>query len=76
MNRTLLTRMQLGRPVALTMDQAAEHANISRKTLQRAIAAGELPALRRGRLVRVLDRHLDDWLLRSATSKEERDDTP
>ena len=38
----------------LSLDQAAERLNVSKRTIRRAIAAGELPAYRMGqRVVRV-----------------------
>lgn len=59
----LRDRMRVGRPVALRLVEASEHANVSVWTLRGAISRGELKAWRRGRTLRVLDRDLDAWLL-------------
>jgi excisionase family DNA binding protein len=46
----------------LTVAEAALVANIGQTKLRAAIAAGELDAVRRGRLVRIPTDALDDWL--------------
>jgi excisionase family DNA binding protein len=52
----------LSQPLALGLDGAAEATGVSRRTLQRAIAAGALPVTRVGKrtLIRVDD--LRAWL--------------
>lgn len=52
-----------GRPAPMTTTEAAQVAHVSRRTISRAVAVGELRAWRRGRLVRILDRDLEEWLL-------------
>lgn len=59
----LVERMRAGRPVPLKTSEAAVYANVSRRTIQRAIAAGELKVWRRGSVVRIIDTELDRWLL-------------
>jgi len=49
-------------PRPLTVREAAAAANCSHMTIRRAIAAGELAHFRRGRLIRVLDEDLAEWL--------------
>lgn len=52
-----------GRPAPMTTAEAAQIAGVCTRTISRAVAAGELKAWRRGRLVRILDRDLEAWLL-------------
>ena len=46
----------------LTLEEAAKRVRVSTKTLRRAIAAGDLPAYRPGRLNVVREKDLNDWL--------------
>jgi excisionase family DNA binding protein len=51
-----------------TIDQVAALLGCSRSSVQRRIRAGELRALRIGRLVRIRDCDLDDYIAGSATT--------
>jgi excisionase family DNA binding protein len=46
----------------LTVDEAAQVANVGRTKLRQAIGTGELPVTRRGRLVRIPVDALDAWM--------------
>lgn len=52
----------------LTVEQAADELGVGHKMIRAAIAAGELPALRVGRLLRIDREDFEGWLetLRSA----------
>lgn len=53
----------------LTLDEAAQYLALSRRSLQRCIAAGDVPAYKvRGRVLLRLDQ-LDAWIDRSTTTK-------
>ena len=50
-------------PGSLTVAEAARAANVSKSTIRREIAAGELHPVRiGGRVVRVLDEELARWI--------------
>ena len=49
-------------PRLLTLEEAAETLNISLKTLRRRIAAGDLPAIQDGRILRVHPRDLEHYI--------------
>jgi excisionase family DNA binding protein len=54
----------------LTVDQVAERLGVSRRTVERKIAAGEIPALRLGGRrspLRVDERELERWLYGEAS---------
>ncbi|MDR1806454.1 MAG: helix-turn-helix domain-containing protein [Propionibacteriaceae bacterium] len=50
-----------------TLDQVAEDLNLCRKTLDRAIARGELRAYKIGRAVRLRPHDVDKWIENYAT---------
>ena len=49
-------------PRYLTMKQAAQYANIAENTLRKWVYAEGLPAVRRGRVVRIRKDELERWL--------------
>jgi excisionase family DNA binding protein len=49
----------------LTIDEAAERLGLSRRTVQRKIASGEIPAFQlggKGTAIRIDERELERWL--------------
>lgn len=48
----------------LTVEEAARRLGIGRSLAWRLVRDGELPSVRLGRLVRVPERALEDWLKR------------
>lgn len=49
----------------LTLDEVAQRLGVSRRTVERHVAAGEIPALQLGgprTAIRVDEQELDDWL--------------
>lgn len=46
----------------LTVEEAARRLGIGRTLAWRLVRRGELPSVRLGRLVRIPERALDDWL--------------
>jgi excisionase family DNA binding protein len=48
--------------MALALDQAAHAAAVSKRTLEREVAAGRLVAVKRGRRTLVLAGDLREWL--------------
>lgn len=50
------------RSPVLTLDEAAARAKMSRETVQRAVARGELAVIRVGRCTRFLESTVDGWL--------------
>jgi len=46
----------------LTLDQVAEHLQVSRRTVERLVAAGRIRIVRVGRLIRVSERELEAYL--------------
>ncbi|CAM3543020.1 excisionase family DNA-binding protein [Isoptericola cucumis] len=54
---------QISLPVFLSPVEAAVHVGVSRRTIDRAIADGQLPAYRAGsRVVRIRVTDLEGWL--------------
>lgn len=49
-------------PRLLTVRAVAELARVSEKTIRRTIAAGKLPCMRIGTLVRVSEKDVQRWL--------------
>jgi excisionase family DNA binding protein len=59
-----MTSLDMARRL-LTVDQAAERLGLSRRTVQRKIASGEIPAFQlggRGTAIRIDERELERWL--------------
>ncbi|HZU78110.1 MAG TPA: helix-turn-helix domain-containing protein [Dehalococcoidia bacterium] len=52
----------LSQPLALGLDGAADAIGVSKRTIQRAIAAGELPVARVGKRTLIRTEHLRQWL--------------
>lgn len=48
--------------IALTKKEVAERLGWSERTVERRIAAGELPVLKSGGSIRVLVKHLEAWI--------------
>lgn len=48
--------------ILLTVEEAARRLGIGRTLAWRLVRDGELPSVRLGRLVRIPERALDDWL--------------
>lgn len=55
----------------LSVTDVAKHINISKMTIYRLIEAGEIPALRVGRSVRILEQDLEEYVIRNTTKLEE-----
>lgn len=54
-------------PLAVRPEEAAALIGVSRASLYRLLAAGEIPSRRAGRARLVAVRHLEDWLDRQAS---------
>jgi len=55
----------------LSVTDVAKHINISKMTIYRLIDAGEIPALRVGRSVRILQTDLEQYVIRNTSNMEE-----
>ena len=55
--------------VWMTRDDAAKYLKVSKKTVDRWIAAGKLPAAKQGRVVRLRRDDLDALMLRSVRTE-------
>lgn len=55
----------------LSVSDVAKHINISKMTIYRLIESGEIPALRVGRSVRILEQDLEEYVIRNTTKMEE-----
>lgn len=55
----------------LSVTDVANHINISKMTIYRLIESGEIPALRVGRSVRILEQDLEEYVIRNTTKLEE-----
>ena len=58
--------------LAVSLDEAAVAAGFSRRTLERAVKAGDLPVVRSGRAVRVMLSDLQAWLERHRETAQRR----
>jgi excisionase family DNA binding protein len=54
--------MAAATPLAYTVDETAKALHVGRNTVYQLIAAGELPAMRIGKAIRVPARALDNWI--------------
>ena len=55
----------------LSVSQVASEMNISKMTIYRLVDAGDIPALRVGRSVRILEQDLAEYIIRNTTKLEE-----
>lgn len=55
----------------LSVTDVAKHINISKMTIYRLIESGEIPALRVGRSVRILQTDLEEYVIRNTSNMEE-----
>lgn len=55
----------------LSVSQVASEMNISKMTIYRLVDAGDIPALRVGRSVRILEEDLAEYIIRNTTKLEE-----
>lgn len=55
----------------MTRDEAANYLKVSKKTIDRWIRAGKLPAAKHGRIVRLRSEDIDAFMLRSQASQNE-----
>jgi len=54
----------MGERLLITVEEAARRLGIGRSFAWRLVRSGELPSVRLGRLVRIPERALEEWLTR------------
>jgi excisionase family DNA binding protein len=60
--RTVTITMPAQEPAILTIDEAARYLRLSRPKVYNLVAAGDLPAVRVGRSVRIRRDRLEAWI--------------